>query len=221
MRLLFYLMVCCLPVAIQAQTTETMDDTYDRPASGQVVLDLKFAGIITVEQTDRSDVLIRKTITYRTEKDRDLLVETVEEGERLRYTMSYRQRGKNYNTQECWDCDRAGCQCFKIDYTILLPSGISLDVESISGDIDIPAYDGALRAKTISGFVDLGLPARASANVFIKTVTGEIYTDFDDLTLTDDSNPYSKKVDTTLGNGGKAIRLESVSGNIYVRKQAL
>lgn len=219
MRLLVYLIVCCLPLAVKAQTTETINDTYDRPSSGQVILDLKFAGTIMIEQTNRTNVLIRKTITYRTEEDRKLLVETIEEGDSLSYTMSYRQRDKTNKEKECWDCNREGCQCYKIDYTIILPPDISLYVESIAGDIDIPLYEGALRARTISGLVDLGLPARTSADIFLKTVTGEIYTDFAALTLTDDSTPYSKKVDSQLGNGGKAIRLESVSGNIYVRKK--
>lgn len=219
MRLFLLSFFLCLMLTIEGQTTEVIEDVYGRPASGKVMFNLHPARLITVAQTDRTDILIRKTITYRAEANRDLWIESVEKDTAFRYTLAYRPDTTYSGEQTDQNVGQEDDAYLNIDYAIVLPKGIELHLETISGDMEIPAYADALYAKTIRGFVDLGLPADAAVDLQIRTVIGEIYTDFAELTLTDDSSLYSKKVNTTLGDGGRSIRLESVSGNIYVRQK--
>ena len=110
------------------------------------------------------------------------------------------------------------CYCLRIDYEITLPAGTSLALETISGDIEIRGHNGPLRAKTISGFVDIDRLLSTAADLEFKSVTGEIYTDFD-IKLNDNSSAYSKKVAASLNGGGSSVKAESVSGDIYFRKR--
>src|SRR5690606_31369258 len=45
--------------------------------------------------------------------------------------------------------------CSSINYTVYLPSGADLKIETISGNILLEDRSGSLEAKSISGFVDL------------------------------------------------------------------
>jgi hypothetical protein len=210
-------LLCLLPLFLSAQETRTETLTFDKPGSGEVVLDLKFAGNIVVKASPSNKVVLNKIITSRNQDD-DVLVEDISEGSTLRYAMTYKEqsmRNKDYN---CWSCDQPGCYCFRINYEVLLPKGTNLNLETISGDIEIEQIDGPVRAKTISGFVDISMPARISANVRAKTVTGEMYTDFEQLSLTENSNAFNKKMNSTIGSGSTKVELESVSGDIFIRK---
>jgi len=210
--------LCLLPLFLSAQETRTETLTFDRPGSGEVVLDLKFAGNIVVKASPSNKVVLNKIITSR-DQDKDVLVEDISEGSTLRYAMTYKEQSMRDKDYQCWSCDQPGCYCFSIDYEVLLPKGTNLNLETISGDIEIEQVDGPVRAKTISGFVDISMPSRISANVRAKTVTGEMYTDFEQLALTDGSTAFNKKMNANIGSGTTSVNLESVSGDIYIRKQ--
>lgn len=210
--------LCLLPLFLSAQETRTETLTFDKPRSGKVVLDLKFAGNIVVKASPSNKVVLNKIITSRNQEE-NVLAEDISEGSTLRYAMTYKEQSTRDKDYQCWSCDRPGCYCFKINYEVLLPKGTNLNLETISGDIEIEQVDGPVHAKTISGFVDISLPARISANVRAKTVTGEMYTDFEQLTLTDNSTAFNKKMDSTIGSGSTKVELESVSGDIFIRKQ--
>jgi len=51
-----------------------------------------------------------------------------------------------------------------------------------------------------------------------RSVTGEIYTDFD-IELDENSSAYAKKLSTEINGGGaQLLSLETVSGDIFFRK---
>ena len=92
-----------------------------------------------------------------------------------------------------------------------------MELNSISGGIEIKGYRGAIRAKSISGFVDFSSPSSQGLDVAFKSVTGEIYTDFD-MKLDEGSTAWSKRLNRSVNGGGKKIALETVSGDIFFRK---
>jgi len=76
----------------------------------------------------------------------------------------------------------------------------------------------------ISGFIDVGMPANAKANLKLKSITGEIYTDFD-LGLNKNQNQSDLQriggghtVEGSANGGGVEINLKTISSDIYVRK---
>lgn len=98
-------------------------------------------------------------------------------------------------------------------------------VSSTSGDVTISLPSlraGAENAiSLVSGNLDVTLPASAKANLKMRSVTGEIYTDFD-LVMAQKADHLHRvggqTVEGTIGGGGPAFSLNTISGDIYLRK---
>ncbi|MGA0555912.1 DUF4097 family beta strand repeat-containing protein [Larkinella sp. VNQ87] len=76
---------------------------------------------------------------------------------------------------------------------------------------------------TISGIVDVTLPANAKTSLKMRSINGEMYTDFD-LGLKNSRDGLSKvgggnNIEGTTNGGGVEIQLNTISSNIYIRKQ--
>lgn len=76
---------------------------------------------------------------------------------------------------------------------------------------------------SISGEVDITLPATAKANLQLRSINGEMYTDFD-LGVKNSKDGMSRvggmsNVDGSINGGGVEMSLNTISSNIYIRKQ--
>ncbi|GAB3327652.1 hypothetical protein GCM10027299_28570 [Larkinella ripae] len=76
---------------------------------------------------------------------------------------------------------------------------------------------------TISGDVDVTLPANAKTNMKLRSIDGEMYTDFD-LGLKSARDGLSKvggarNIEGSTNGGGVEIQLNTIGSNIYIRKQ--
>jgi len=224
MKFKITLLFLFLGAALTAQITERIiENTYDLPASKKVILDFKFAKMVTVKTWDRN-ALGLKTILRRSDESMDDIHQMTvrESGSSLRINTTYDTDEDRWGEYRCWDCDEGrseACMCFSVSYEILLPADADLELETISGDFEIRGLEGPVRAKSISGFVDFGLHRDANADLRFSSVTGEIYTDFEILSLDNSSTPYSKRLTSTLNGGGPLISLETVSGDIFFRKE--
>jgi hypothetical protein len=107
----------------------------------------------------------------------------------------------------------------------------SVVAHNTSGDIDVifskvnPEKPTSIT--NISGEVDVTLPADTKANIRTKSISGEVYTDLEILTEKK-NDPKAKdmrqwnggyEAKGTLNGGGVEMRLESISGNVYIRKK--
>jgi len=95
-------------------------------------------------------------------------------------------------------------------------------LESVSGTI---YFEGALapradlRAQTVSGEVELVLPASVAADFTVSTFSGDIDSDFS-VTLTRGSrHTPQKELTFSTGGGGAKIAIETLSGSIVLRKR--
>ena len=98
---------------------------------------------------------------------------------------------------------------------------------TISGEINV-VYSGLSQDKptaisTISGEIDVTLPATARSTMKLRTITGEVYTDFD-LGVKQSKDGMTKvggsnNVDGATNGGGVELQLKTISSNIYIRKQ--
>ncbi|TYZ14498.1 hypothetical protein FY528_01865 [Hymenobacter lutimineralis] len=108
--------------------------------------------------------------------------------------------------------------CLNVEYDITVPPGVTLCVKTISGNIDIQGLSGAIEAKSISGFVDVTWAA-SSAELALKTITGEVYTDHDVAFSNRKDNPIvGYQLRGNLGSNGPLVQLESISSDIYFRR---
>lgn len=81
-----------------------------------------------------------------------------------------------------------------VDYTVVVPAGVSITVKSISGSVKVTGVRGAVRAETISGNLTTASTPKLE---FAKTVSGEM-----------DIADVSSDADVTMS---------SVSGNLHAR----
>lgn len=98
-----------------------------------------------------------------------------------------------------------------------------LVLNTISGDIKVVftqlAKDKPISIASVSGEVDVTLPAGAPVNLEMNTVSGGMYTDFDVKSSDKDMRKVGGgAVNAKLNGGGVDLKITNVSGNIYLRK---
>jgi len=104
-------------------------------------------------------------------------------------------------------------------------------VSSISGDIEAVFSDFKQEhpssLASVSGLVDVSLPASAKANIQVSNITGDVYNNLDLKSMSDkdqradgmEKMKSRNNSEYTLNGGGQKLFLKSVSGNIYLRKK--
>ena len=98
---------------------------------------------------------------------------------------------------------------------------------TISGEVNV-VYATLNQEKptaisSISGEIDVSLPASAKSNLNLRSITGEMFTDFD-LGVKNTKNGMTKvggnnNIEGNINGGGVEIQLKTISSNIYIRKQ--
>ncbi len=86
---------------------------------------------------------------------------------------------------------------------------------SIVASMGKATWSDALDFATVNGGITLELPANLSTEVKATTVNGEIDTDFP-LTITGKFGP--RRLNGTIGSGGRRLELSTVNGSIKLRK---
>ncbi|MBK7872742.1 MAG: DUF4097 family beta strand repeat protein [Saprospiraceae bacterium] len=223
----------------------TLNNTYKLPSSKRASLNLKFASDIKVSIGNSNELQLKAYIKATNEEIAKMHVTKAEEGsELLQINTDYNfPKDDNRKRNQCWSCDNKSwdgreCLCLEVRYEVIVPKDVSLDLETIScdikvndltksmslktisGDVETQLNDltGDIYLKSISGAVDIAMKPSAKADLSFKSVTGEIYTDFDNIKLDGKSTSYSKKLNSSLNGGGPKVTLETVSGDIFFRK---
>ncbi|KQS27673.1 DUF4097 family beta strand repeat-containing protein [Dyadobacter sp. Leaf189] len=98
---------------------------------------------------------------------------------------------------------------------------------STSGNVNV-VFSGLSQSKptaisTISGEIDVSLPATAKSNMKLRSINGEMYTDFD-LGVKNAKDGLSRlgganNIEGSTNGGGVEVQLNTISSNIYIRKQ--
>ncbi len=90
---------------------------------------------------------------------------------------------------------------------------------TVNGNLEVSMgradWADELEFKTVNGNVDLSAPAALSAEVEAKTLNGEISTDFP---MTVRGTFSRRRLSGTVGGGGRGLRLETVNGNVRLRR---
>ncbi|WP_020598345.1 hypothetical protein [Spirosoma panaciterrae] len=201
-------------------------------ANQSVNLNLRFGDSIQVRYWDKPDLSVHIAATINGGKLDDALVVTTNssDSEVSVKTDFDKEKVKEGKAEDCpgdghrWQTDSNGKSyyvCSKINYVVNLPRHARLKLETINGNIDIQGATEAVYAKTISGFVDMSWPRSKGANVAMKTITGEVYSDMEiAFKNKKDKNPIvGYLLEGTLNGGGPNVQLESISNNIYLRKK--
>lgn len=113
--------------------------------------------------------------------------------------------------------------------------GGDVKASTVNGDVDVESggtaeastVNGSIRASmgsdlaedlrfnTVNGSVTVSLPAGANADVEAATVNGSLESDFP---LTVQGRFSNRRMRGTIGDGGHALRMETVNGSITIRR---
>lgn len=113
--------------------------------------------------------------------------------------------------------------------------GADIELENVSGPIVANTTSGDITVvfskvnqnqptsiSNVSGFIDVTLPAATKANFMLKSVTGEVYTDLN-LDLGEKKGLRrtggGQALKGAFNGGGVEISLNTISDDIYLRKQ--
>jgi lia operon protein LiaG len=130
-------------------------------------------------------------------------------------------------------CERSGkvtVQNMKNEVEINVCHSISLKnvtgplvLSTISGDISISfseiSKDKPISIASVSGEIDITVPAKTPMDLEMGTVSGNMYSDFDFQANDKQMRRIGgSSINTQLNGGGVNLKLTTVSGNIYLRK---
>ena len=121
-----------------------------------------------------------------------------------------------------------------VNYVIYVPKKMELKIKSISGSVEANNYVGQLsldlisgnitvkkhskdmHLKTISGDIDIFI---SDATFEAKTLTGSVYSDLDiDFEKRNKKRSFGSKISATINKGTASLKLNTISGDIFLRK---
>lgn len=98
-----------------------------------------------------------------------------------------------------------------------------LVISTIDGNVDVVfseiSKDKPISLASVSGEVDVTIPAKAAVNLEMSNVSGNMYTDFDFPASSKEMRRVGgNNIRNELNGGGTELKIHNVSGNIYLRK---
>ncbi len=209
-----------------------VEKTLSAGSSDHVKLNLQFGEHITIKGWDKDEVSFRAVVEINSGKLNDaFVVNYVEDNQGVRIETDFDQdKLEGGRRSDCPDSkyssyswnDGQQFVCSNITFEVYVPRNSDLELETISADIELFDLNGPVDAKSISGYVDLSWPEMNGADVSMQTVTGEAYSNLDNLTFNNKQEELplvGYELRGAIGSGGLSIRLESVSGDVYLRKR--
>jgi hypothetical protein len=242
--LFFLLLVLAVCGSQSASAQKVIEKSADLRAGQRVNLNLKHASNIRIRNGASGKMTLKASVNINQNKLNEALLLTMDQsGEEVKFNSDFdKEMLRNAQPGDCpsggsyygdtyimhgdyTDArDRNGNKinqvCADITYEITVPADVVLRVNTISGNIDISGLNGAIEAKSISGFVDVAWPATTGAELSLKTITGEVYTDQDIEFSNRKKNPIvGYQLNGKLKDSGPVVKLESISNDVYFRKR--
>jgi len=197
-----------------------------------IFLDFKFAQNIKVEQWNKNEVSVKAEVYIDNGRGNEAFsFITDTDGSTLEVSSDYGDYFKNKWKDKSRHYEDSRTE---IMYIVYVPENFDLKIKSISGSVEsdsfkgnlrtdlvsgnviIKDYNGELKLKTVSGDLDV---AMSKAEVNAKTLTGTIYSNLEiDMETKGKRNYGHNKIIGTINNGGNLVKMETVSGDIYLRK---
>ncbi|NVO12340.1 MAG: hypothetical protein HXX16_20450 [Bacteroidales bacterium] len=195
-------------------------------STSSVDLKLDFADTIQVKQSKDNILRIKAIVSINDNQHNDKYEIIIrDDGDFLRVKANVNDmksirvpckshKGSNYESH--------GGECVNIDiyYVIEVPTVANLHIETINGNITIDNALCPMSIESISGFIDLRIPANANLDLNLKTITGGVYTNHEFNISTDNfkGNPGGTNAWFKLGSGGNKVKLSTISSDIFIRK---
>src|SRR5580698_10256208 len=225
------LIVLVLAAAAPVRAQKVIEKHIQLSANGFVSMNFQISDSIRIITWKKNEVYVKSTIDVNDNKNNDDYKEMCNEsGNTVNVTANLddhcntfhsRRRSSDSSNRPSDSNNDCNCGCEEnIYHVIYVPENTDFSVETINGNIIISGNTAGIRAKSISGYIDLTMAPQKPAALRMQTISGTMYSNFD-LGGTNGLRRQvgGRTVDAQLnGTGGKAVDLETISGDIFFRK---
>lgn len=221
-------------ITLTAFNQTIVEKTIKVNSQKEVVLDFDFADEIKINGWYKNEIYVKVSVNINDNEDNSAFkldtkessssvsfisnIENMKKLSKNRVTVKTTEDGKRTTTySNGWHMD------MDIYFEVFLPKNMSINLRTISGDVMITDAFGELDIETISGFIDLSIDKAAKASIKTSTISGGVYTDHDiEINRKAKNGKYHMVIgsspDFDMNGGGRSINLETISGDIYIRK---
>jgi hypothetical protein len=221
------LIALMMTAILPAHAQKIIEKHFDLSANGFVSMNFQISDSIRIITWAKNEVYVKSSIDVNDNKNNDDYMMTFNEtGSTVNITARLETSGRGCGGGNDSAAKTRGNYCCccctsNIYHEIYIPENTNFSVETINGNIVISGKTAEIRARSISGFIDLAISPGRAAELTMKTITGNMYSNFE---LSSTSRRIKQvgggSVSAELnGGGGKPIDLETISGNIFFRKE--
>jgi hypothetical protein len=204
--ILVVLWLCICP--IQAQ--QIIEKHIGFSGKDAITLKIQIADSIKIQTWTKNEIYIKASVNINENKDNDAYVTSFDDSGN---TVVVDAKFKDNYFKERKNC----CNETDIFWQVYIPEKTKFSVETINADITITGQTKEMKVKSISGFIDLAVPANKQADLDFSTISGRMYSNHE-LSLNKMHTGIPIKINEKLNNGGDPIKLETISGDIFFRK---
>lgn len=201
LRIIFVLLIIIPSIAGKGQ--RIINEKMEWNPEQELQIDLNILDSVKIESWNRNEILLEISVNIDDNKNNDKYELEISETKHKIEVRSSILKKKNINAD--------------IHAVLRLPAKCPLTFETINGNVEITGHEAALRIRSISGFIDLSINPERSLKFYLKSISGEVFTD---LTLNQEKTNtpiVGIDMEATLNGGKEKIDLETISGNIYIR----
>jgi DUF4097 and DUF4098 domain-containing protein YvlB len=208
---------------LHTQAQKIVEKHLNYSSNGFVSMNFQISDSIRIITWKKSEVYVKSSIDVNDNQNND------------DYNMVFDETGGNINIQGKLETnkirrnrkDSGNCCCCYCNYNstiiheVYLPENADFSVETINGNIIITGNTAEIRAHSISGYIDLAIAPDRKAEVKMHTITGTMYSNIELKSASQSLRHVGGgSVTANLNGGGKRIDLETISGNIFFRKES-
>jgi len=199
--------------ALAGNAQKVVEKTFSFSGKESLKMNVQISDSIGIATWNKNEVYIKATINIDSNRYNDeYKIKFDETGNAIVVDGKYESdRHKKGNNNNCCNVD------IEVLWTVFIPENARFSVETINGNITIVGKTEEVQAYTISGFIDMAVPASRKADFQLSTITGTVYSD-----ILDNGSGKTKKhtndISGQYNGGGKPVNLKTISGDIYLRK---
>ncbi len=196
-----------------AEAQKIIEKHLDFSGKESVELKIQIADSINVKTWNKNEVYVKASVDINDNKDNEVYTTSFSEtGKTLKVDAGF--RGKDLKK------DNNCCNKSDIYWEIMLPENAVFNIESIDANVTISGKTGELKVKTISGSIDLSASGKKDADIDLSTISGRVFSDLD-LNPEKSQGSIPVRIRGKMNKGGNPVKLETISGDIFLRKAEL
>jgi hypothetical protein len=198
--------LCCGSINAQQIIEKHMDFSGKESLS----FNIQIADSIRILTWNKNEVYAKVSVNINENKDNEAYVTSFNESDNT-VTVDAKFKDKYFKGRN--NC----CNSTVIYWQIYIPVKARFSVETINANVTITGETKEMKVKSISGDIDLAVPASQQADLEFSTISGTMYSDHE-LKLNKHTSGIPSEISEKYNDGGALIRLETISGDIFFRK---